>query len=377
MKKRFHTIFPLSYNVHLMKDVGMIPYILYRDFGYDSTLVTFKNEEKYEALEREVKGLKIYFLPKDKKYIFTKPSLKVIVYLLKYSHNIHVLNLYHNTQATLVYGIIYRLMNPSGVLYVKLDINIDKYKQTITSIKKYIFSLFYKYILSIASYELKFVGNYLLSEYPILRNKLIKLPNGIDDKFIMHNHISIRNYNEKENLIITVGRIGISEKNHEMLLDVLSKIDLKSWKVAFIGPVEKDFECKIDKFYNQNPHLVNIVSFVGSIDDRVELYSWYNKAKIFCLTSKWESFGIVLVEALYFGNYIITTEISPADEITDGNSIGSIIKNENDMRVKLQEIINDEKRIALIYNKIINKSKEYYWENNLEVLHKKISQINA
>lgn len=36
----FATFFPGCLNVHLTKDVGMIPYVLYRDFGYDSYYTT-------------------------------------------------------------------------------------------------------------------------------------------------------------------------------------------------------------------------------------------------------------------------------------------------------------------------------------------------
>ena len=61
----FYTIFPLSMNVHLLKDVGMIPYVLFRDYGYDSTLVAFQNEANYFALEKEVKGLKIEYIESD------------------------------------------------------------------------------------------------------------------------------------------------------------------------------------------------------------------------------------------------------------------------------------------------------------------------
>ena len=42
-KKKFLTIFPLTENVHLTKDVVMIPYVLYKEFGYESTIATYKN----------------------------------------------------------------------------------------------------------------------------------------------------------------------------------------------------------------------------------------------------------------------------------------------------------------------------------------------
>jgi hypothetical protein len=59
----FVTLFPGATNIHLTKDVGMIPFIMHKYYGYDSTLVCYKNDE-YDYLETEVKGLKIDFLEK-------------------------------------------------------------------------------------------------------------------------------------------------------------------------------------------------------------------------------------------------------------------------------------------------------------------------
>lgn len=47
----------------------------------------------------------------------------------------------------------------------------------------------------------------------------------------------------------------------------------------------------------------------GNIEDKNLLYDYYNKAKVFLFTSRRESFGIVLVEALRFGDCIITADV--------------------------------------------------------------------
>ena len=51
MKKRFLTLFPELENVHLMKDVGMIPYIMHKEFGYDSYIASYCSR-KLEYFER-------------------------------------------------------------------------------------------------------------------------------------------------------------------------------------------------------------------------------------------------------------------------------------------------------------------------------------
>lgn len=375
MKKRFFTLFPLSYNVHLFKDVGMIPFILYRDYGYDSTLITFQNESSYPSSNDEVKGLKIEFIKKDKKYIFGKPSINVILYILKNAKKIDVLNLYHNTKETLLYGTIYKICNPSGILYIKLDINIERFKESITPIKKMGYSFFFKRILSVASFELDFAGHFLISEYPILQNKLIKIPNGIDDIYLKKQAIERYDFYKKENLIITVGRIGAPEKNHKLLLDALANLNLNDWSVVFIGPIEEDFKSYINDFYSNFSSLKKNIHFIGPIISRKELYQWYNRAKIFCMTSQWESFGIVLVEALYFGNYIITTDISSAKEITDNERVGKIIHNEFELSNILKRIINNEFLIDNFYSEIISHSKKFIWRDILKSLNNKLEEM--
>ena len=87
--KRFCTIFPPAENVHLLKDVGMIPYVLYKEYGYNSTIACFNNGT-YPALNGEVKGLKIDFIDTDKNYKFGKPSFHVVKYIFGKAKHIDV-----------------------------------------------------------------------------------------------------------------------------------------------------------------------------------------------------------------------------------------------------------------------------------------------
>lgn len=69
--KRFLTIFPIAMNVHLIKDVGMISYIMHKELDYELTLLCYKNDD-YSYLEKEVKGLKIVYL---KRYFIINCSM--------------------------------------------------------------------------------------------------------------------------------------------------------------------------------------------------------------------------------------------------------------------------------------------------------------
>jgi len=371
----FYTLFPPAENVHILKDVGMIPYVLYRDYGYESTLVAFRKNDHFLALENEACGLKMNFIDPDPHYRFGKPSYAVIKYIWKNASKMDVLNLYHNTKETLLYGLIYKMRNTKGVLYIKLDLNVERFEQCLTRWKHIGYSFFFEKIASIVSYELDGVGIYLHSSFPFLKSKLIKITNGIDDRFIADQHIRIYSFDEKENLIVVVGRIGAPEKNHELFLKALNQIDLKDWRVAFIGPVEQSFQIVVNDFFVKHPNLKDKVIFTGAIYDRKILYSWYNRAKVFCLTSWWESFAIVLVEALYFANYIITSRISSAEELTDYERIGRVFSSDDEFVELLQCVVNGNIHLEDFYDSIRDYSRNFVWKDILKPLNFQIEKV--
>ncbi|MDH6358707.1 glycosyltransferase family 4 protein [Parabacteroides sp. PF5-9] len=375
MKKRFVSLFPGSENMHLLKDVGMIPYVLYRDYGYDSTLVTFENGD-YPSLEKEVKGLKLRFMGKNPGYKIGKASFKVVSFLWKNAKQIDILNLYHTTKETLLYGLIYKLRHPSGILYLKLDLNIDHFKQCLTPLKKCGYQFFFSRITDLISSELDVTEEYLQSVFTGLHKKWLKIPNGIDEQYIQDLQITRNNYTEKENLIITVGRIGSPEKNHQLLLEAIKNIPTNEhWTFAFIGPVDDRFLPVVQDFFKQYPHLKERVLFTGVIYNRQELYSWYNRAKVFCLTSLWESFGIVLIEALYWGNYIVSTPVSSVKEITHNESVGKVVNNEKELQTVLEKIISGDIDLQHYQTAIAKQARKYIWKDILQNLHERIQSI--
>jgi glycosyltransferase involved in cell wall biosynthesis len=158
---------------------------------------------------------------------------------------------------------------------------------------------------------------------------------------------------DKENIIITVGRIGTEQKNNQMQLEALSGLDLKDWKFVFIGPIENDFL----------PHTKNLPSniiFTGNITDRAEIYNWYKRAKVFCLTSGWESWCLAMVDSLYFGCEIVSTNVGCFEDITN-KEFGYEIKNADDLRNVLLKIVNKEIDPLENFEKIIERSKEFDW----------------
>ena len=378
-KPRFVTIFPDTENIHLIKDVGQIPYFMYKTQGYDAELVSYKNNEQYPYLDDEVKGLKLTFIPNLGRFFYFE--IGVIKYLLASSGSIDVLNLFHFKKDNLFYLLVYKFLNPKGKSLIKLDIDLLFFKQynalfySRYRLKKYFLKVLTQWIFKLTDFisiETEDAREYLLKVCPELENKLICIPNGVDDLYLEKN-IKLRSYDEKENIIITVGRIGTTQKNTELFLEALALTDLGEWRVYILGPIEETFKNYIDHYFLEHPHLKKAITFTGNITDRKELLEWYNRAKIFCLSSRREAFCLVFTEALYFGNYIITSPVSSADYITDHGKHGAIVEPEASAFSRaLQKSMSPGFLTKERYEEIRNFSqKNFTWP----VIVKKISDI--
>jgi L-malate glycosyltransferase len=374
---RFVTIFPEAINVHLRKGLGKIPYVLHRDFAYDSTFVCFRNEQEYASIRQDVLGLKIDFF----KYKNTKhPLLATLMYLLFNAKKIDVLNIYGQSRWSFIVGIFFKLLRPKGVLYLKLDMNIQYLENLKRSKNIGRHLLFWKYyfnnVASIVSSEYLQLTAELSNLYSLPASKVIQLPNGVDDVSIASFPFTRKGFNQKENIILVVGRIGAPEKNHEMILEAVSKINLNNWKLIFVGSIEENFKSKIAQFYVRNPNLQNVVAFIGEVTSFEQLCIWYNRAKIFCLSSSREGFPVVIPEAMYWGNYIVSTNVSCISEILEEGKIGSIVNNENELTEVLDYFLSNEKVLEEKIKLSINKAEqEYIWSKLVARLAEKINEI--
>lgn len=119
-------------------------------------------------------------------------------------------------------------------------------------------SLFVKYLskyVDLVSVETIDALNVLKKKAVISNDKIIFIPNGVERD---NNNASII---KKENVILNVARIGTVQKNTEFILDVISKVNMKDWKLYFLGEVEEGFHSEIDLFFLRNPSLRESVFF--------------------------------------------------------------------------------------------------------------------
>ena len=306
---RFVTIFPEAENIHLIKDVGMIPYIMNKKYDFKSKIVCYKNGS-YPYKKNEFKDIDLEFIKK----ITGNKLIDQIIYLIKNSKKIDILNLIHLTQINLILINIYKLINKKGKVYLKMDANIN-IKNTVNPSLNTIKGIIKRKSIEkceLISVETKELHKYLLENWKI---NVEYVPNGFYDfESIDDNKREI-----KENIILTVGRIGAYEKANEVLLEAfkLANSKLEDWKLRVVGPIEEEFKEYINNFLCENPTLKDKITFLGPIYDLEKLELEYKRAKVFCLTSRSEGFPLVFLEAIKNGCYIITSNILAAYDITN------------------------------------------------------------
>lgn len=384
-KRNFVTIFSRLKNVDILKMPGMVSYYISKlsNNEINCSLVTLNNDNYfYYDSFKEYFDLKI--LGSEK---VSNPQFNPVIEFLKNnSRDIDILNLYHLDLETLKYAKIYKSINSKGKLLLELDADerikeffepanrggVLKLTNKIRPLKSYILhSLVNKsdYI----AVESANIYNYLSGKKnKKLSKKLFLNPYGINsEELSKYNDPSVK----KENIVITIGRIGTHQKNNELLLEAIENMcNTEDWKFYFIGPIEKSFEEFIRNYFEKNPHLESKVIFTGEINDRKKLSEFIQKAKVFCLTSRYESYGIVLTEAAFYDCYIISTDTGSAKEIIDNMVNGKIISNKQ----QLADVLNSVAGGKIDFENVSKDGKSNYINNNSweKTVSKLLEKIN-
>ena len=143
---------------------------------------------------------------------------------------------------------------------------------------------------------------------------------------------------EKENVILCVAQLAY-RKRVDLMLKAWEKIysRLPEWKFQIVGDgVER---CCLEKFVIGKK--IPGVEFVGYANPD----AYYQKAKIFWMTSSFEGWGMTLVECMQYECIpIVFNSFSSLLDIVDDKKNGFIVKNmdENDLVEETIMIANDE-----------------------------------
>lgn len=353
--------YPLE-NVQLLKDRVIFPYACYRAFGESLTLVT-KRTGDYPYLSY-LEGATLIELPPDQPHM--EAALR---YLSEHSGDIDLLFLFGARGEYMDLAVTYKSLRPDGIIYMKLDTNIEWANSV---------PLFYDpyadFLRScdIISCEARRLQTFLYKKW---QRPIEYIPNGV--YYPLYPEAADARYEDKENIILTVGRLGTAQKNTYMLLYAYALAFLKlkePWDLVLVGAVTPEFEKDFKDFCEQFPPLVPHIHLTGNIADKQTLYQYYKKAKIFVLTSRFEGGSPnVFSEAAIFGCSVVTTGVDAADDMTDYGRVGRVSQDVEDFEgfsKQLLSLCQDPDYLARNFHDMRTYMHEFFdYERLAERLH--------
>jgi GalNAc-alpha-(1->4)-GalNAc-alpha-(1->3)-diNAcBac-PP-undecaprenol alpha-1,4-N-acetyl-D-galactosaminyltransferase len=147
---------------------------------------------------------------------------------------------------------------------------------------------------------------------------------------------------KQENIILSVGRL-IQSKNHDELIKIFSQIDANDWKLIIVG--DDALNQKNMKRLNKLVHDLGIDNRVELTGTRMNVETFYIRAKIFAFTSSSEGFPNVVGEAMSAGLPVIAYDCvaGPSDLIED-NKTGFLVELHNQKAFKsaLTKLMHNE-----------------------------------
>ena len=372
--KQLVSLFYLDDNI-AGKDMFLVPKYLSDTLGMECTFV-FPRRKNNEHLRGRLRGVKLMPIRSGSAYYSSIWREKErLWWLIRHARQIDVLSLFWLNKRN--FARVYKLLNPKGICYVKGD--MSSANPTKRKLKAWLLNCLTKPI-DVLSVETEEIYNKIRqgNRGKHLADSVVWMPNGYDIDMLKQIGVQRKNYTEKDNLIITVARIGSQQKDNITMLRALDGKDLCGWRFEMIGPVESSFETIFDEFMQRNPQHEGKIHLQGLVNDRKKLWEKYNQAKVFLLTSTFECMAQVYSEALAFGDYIITTRVQVAEEITAHQTLGRIIevKDADALWRELQQILIDDSILKTTIPKAHELAdKQYNWRALTQIVASRIMDI--
>ena len=145
-------------------------------------------------------------------------------------------------------------------------------------------------------------------------------------------------------LALAVGRL-IEQKDHATLLRAFALVhaDLPQARLAILGsgPLEAETRRLAAEL-----RLEDAVALPG----RTDIRDWLERADVFVHTSRWEGFGIVLLEAMLAGLPVVATRVSAVPEVVVDGETGLLVEpgDAAGVAAHLESLLTDRERAAAL-----------------------------
>ncbi|NBP04267.1 MAG: glycosyltransferase family 1 protein, partial [Proteobacteria bacterium] len=181
-----------------------------------------------------------------------------------------------------------------------------------------------------------------------LRGNIIPWTRGVDRSIF---NDSLRNKSNKDINLVCVSRVS-KEKN----LDDFCSLNYYHAKKILVG--DGPYREELEKKYPD-------VEFVGFKTGN-DLAYYFSNADVFVFPSRWETFGIVMIEAMACGTPVAAYPCQGPQDVVEQGVTGFL---RNDLKLAITECLTLERQI------VKEKSKKWSWESAWEIFRDNLTDL--
>lgn len=194
--------------------------------------------------------------------------------------------------------------------------------------------------------------NNFLKYYPNLNNKTLVFNNFINIKDILEKSkekIPLE-LNDKNKHLVFIGRLEDKSKKVGRCINLINNIEDTDLMIIGDGPDRREYEKLVYKY-----DLNDRIKFLGMKDNP---YPYIKNADYLILTSDYEGFPVIYLEAIALKKTIITTINTSDETINIKDGFGYIISKDNDKMIsEVKTIISNKNKLKSIDLDVIQKNR--------------------
>jgi glycosyltransferase involved in cell wall biosynthesis len=188
------------------------------------------------------------------------------------------------------------------------------------------------------------------------------IPHGVDTDWFFPREDTHMAVNEEKITLLYVGRLG-ARKGIDLVIRALDDVDDTEFEFL-IGGTGRHKEAL--RSLTQELDLDDSVTYLGYVPDE-ELPKLYSSADIFILPSRYEGFGLVLLEAIACGTPALGADAGGIPTaIRDGKDGYVLSRNEGSFTEAIEELIQDEDKRQEMKEKAIQDIDAKSWDRTTQ-----------
>ncbi len=313
--------------------------------GFEVDLLVFGNNNENSFLETALLKEKVKIIHSD----YGIYDLRNIFFIYKFISDYDII---HSHLFPAQYWVAFsKVLSKSKTVFITTEHSTSNRRRKYFVFKwidSYVFNR-YNRIISISESTRLSLLNWLIFKNS---NKCIVINNGIElDEFAeaeAYNRKDISNTSDEKKIVLMIARFS-EEKDHSTLISAIPLLT-NNVEVWLVGGGDKRLIAKCNILVKR----LRIEDSVKFFEKRNDIPKIIKTVDLCILSSKWEGFGLVVVEYMAAGKPVIASDVEGLKQIVEG--AGLLFKQGNyyDLAEKIDLVLNEAK----LYNDMIFKGYE-------------------